>query len=323
MFNLELNTKYFDKSEDLNKEYLKEYLKIKKSDSLSRNNDVKDLFFFNPEKFGEENREEIYSMNQYMLADYMDILYLDEKSNREELNKTIEYFKNYTTIFNSLFENSSIKKESISFKYAQKINKLIENFKFDLLNSDITEMYISSGSVHAMKYSLVFDILNKEEKEKIKQNLQNRKITIIYGPFALLEDDNNNRFIKFLFEELDNRDNIFIQRDNNNEYKRIHFSYKKYKDCKQTITIETPHREYFMRRNYIELDITDFNFNNFKNEYFFDDNTLKLVNIESYEEFIKKDFSDNLKDYFAFYHSAHRYLYFKKDFQKYKLGLGN
>ena len=139
----------------------------------------------------------------------------------------------------------------------------------------------------------------------------------------MLEDDNNNRFIKFLFEELDNRDNIFIQRDNNNEYKRIHFSYKKYKDCKQTITIETPHREYFMRRNYIELDITDFNFNNFKNEYFFDDNTLKLVNIESYEEFIKKDFSDNLKDYFAFYHSAHRYLYFKKDFQKYKLGLGN
>ena len=168
-----------------------------------------------------------------------------------------------------------------------------------------------------MKYSLVFDILNKEEKEKIKQNLQNRKITIIYGPFALLEDDNNNRFIKFLFEELDNRDNIFIQRDNNNEYKRIHFSYKKYKDCKQTITIETPHREYFMRRNYIELDITDFNFNNFKNEYFFDDNTLKLVNIESYEaDFLGEKLTGGK-------HSAHRYLYFKKDFQKYKLGLGN
>ena len=29
------------------------------------------------------------------------------KLNREELNKTIEYFKNYTTIFNSLFENAS------------------------------------------------------------------------------------------------------------------------------------------------------------------------------------------------------------------------
>lgn len=285
MFNLELNTKYFDKSEDLNKEYLKEYLKIKKSDSLSRNNDIKDLFFFNPEKFGEENREEIYSMNQYMLADYMDILYLDEKSNREELNKTIEYFKNYTTIFNSLFENSSIKKESISFKYGQKINKLIENFKFDLLNSDITEMYISSGSVHAMKYSLVFDILTEEEK--IKQNLQNRKITIIYGPFALLEDDNNNRFIKFLFEELDKKDNIFIRRDNNDKYERIHFSYKKYKDGKQTITIETPHREYLMRRNYIELYIT--NFNDFKNKFF--NNTPKeATDIESYEKFIEKSF---------------------------------
>lgn len=284
MFNLELNTKYFDKSEDLNKEYLKEYLKIKKSDSLSRNNDIKDLFFFNPEKFGEENREEIYSMNQYMLADYMDILYLDEKSNREELNKTIEYFKNYTTIFNSLFENSSIKKESISFKYGQKINKLIENFKFDLLNSDITEMYISSGSVHAMKYSLVFDILTEEEK--IKQNLQNRKITIIYGPFALLEDD-NNRFIKFLFEELDKKDNIFIRRDNNDKYERIHFSYKKYKDGKQTITIETPHREYLMRRNYIELYIT--NFNDFKNKFF--NNTPKeATDIESYEKFIEKSF---------------------------------
>ena len=290
MFSLMQGINYFDKDEALNKECLEEYSKIKKSDSLSESNN-NDLLFFNPEEFDFEKREEIYSMNQYMLADYMDILYLDEKSNKEEINKTVEYFENYATIFNSLFENSSIKKENIGFKYAQKINKLIENFKSDLLNSDITEMYISSGSVHAMKYSLVFDILTEEEKEKIKRNLQNRKITIIYGPFALLEDDNNNKFIKFLFEELDNRDNIFIQRDNNKEYKRIHFSYKKYKDGKQTIIIETPHREYLMRRNYIELDITDFNFNDLKSKCLFNDNMFKdTTNIKSYEKFIEKSF---------------------------------
>ena len=321
MFSLRQGINYFDKNEALNKECLEEYLKIKKSDSLSRNNDIKDLFFFNPEKFGEDNREEIYSMNQYMLADYMDILYLDEKSNKEEINKTVKYFENYASIFNSLFENSSIKKESISFKYAQKINKLIKNFKYDLLNSDITEMYISSGSVHAMKYSLVFDILTEEEKEKIKQNLQNIKITIIYGPFALLEDDNNNRFIKFLFEELDKKDNIFIRRDNNDKYERIHFSYKKYKNGKQIITIETPHREYLMRRNYIELDIT--NFNDFKNKFLKNNTPKNATDIKSYEEFLKKDFCDNLKDYFAFHNSSNRYLYFKKAFKKYKLGLGN
>lgn len=321
MFSLGQGINYFDKDEVLDNEYFKEYLTIKNSDSLSKNSNNEDLFFFNPEEFGK--MEKVYSMNQYMLADYMDILYLDEKSNKKEINKTVSYFEKYENIFNSLLKDSSIK-ESINFKYGQKINKLIENFKSDLLNSDIDEMYISSGSVHAMKYSLVFDILTKEEKEKIKQNLKNRKITIIYGPFALLEDDNNNRFIKFLFEELDN-DNISIQRDNNNEYKRIHFSYKKYKDGRQTITIETPHREYLMRRNYIELDIKNYNFNDFKNEYLFiNDNTPKdATNIKSYEEFIKKDFRDNLKDYFAFYNSSNRYLYFKKAFKKYKLGLGN
>lgn len=322
MFSLGKGINYFDEDEALNNEYFKEYLTIKESDSLSKNNNNEDLFFFNPEEFGKT--EKVYSMNQYMLADYMDILYLDEKSNKEEINKTVAYFSKYANIFNSLLKDSSIK-ENINFKYCQKINKLIENFKFDLLNSDIDEMYISSGSVHAMKYSLIFDILTEKEKEEIKQNLQNRKITIIYGPFALLEDDNNNRFIKFLFEELDNN-NISIQRDNNNEYKRIHFSYKKYKkDGKQTITIETPHREYLMRRNYIELDITDYDFNDFKSKYLFinDNKTKYLTNIESYEEFIKKDFCDNLKDYFAFYNSSNRYLYFKKSFKKYKQDLGN
>lgn len=321
MFSLGKGINYFDEDEALNNEYFKEYLTIKESDSLSKNNNNEDLFFFNPEEFGK--REKVYSMNQYMLADYMDILYLDEKSNKEEINKTVAYFSKYANIFNSLLKDSSIK-ENINFKYGQKINNLIENFKSDLLNSDIDEMYISSGSVHAMKYSLIFDILTEKEKEEIKQNLQNRKITIIYGPFALLEDDNNNRFIKFLFEELDNN-NISIQRDNNNEYKRIHFSYKKYKNCGQTITIETPHREYLMRRNYIELDITDYDFNNFKSQYLFiNDNTPKdATNIKSYEEFIKKDFCDNLNDYFAFYNSSNRYLYFKKAFKKYKLGLGN
>lgn len=295
---------YFSEVPDTNDIYFSEYEKIKFD--LKINND---LYFFSPYEYN-SYQNEVMRMNQFTLADYMDLIDIDKDSGF--FTRVSEDLSNYTKNLNNINKNILLKNsDNISFHPAMEIDELIKSFKDILLNTDIIKMFISSGSIHAMRYSLVFDIFDRDELEIVKKHLKNMEITIIYGPFALLWEDNSNNFIKLLFEL---KCNFNLMLDTTNNY-RNHFIYTFNKDSKcHSIIFETAHREYLVRRNIIEVRSNKNDFYDVIFLYVLDKELLtKYDKIISYNDFISSHF-ENIKTYFSFFKSSNRYDRFKELF---------
>ena len=302
-FKLDKNIKYFSSDSNINNSYLEDYNKLKNNMGIDY-----DLYFFDPNKF--KCKSEAENLNQFTLADYMDLVYIDKisKYSKKTNDDLLKYTINMDSICNYILLNNS---NNVNFKPAIEINELIKNFKNVLLDTSITDIFISSGSMHAMRYSWAFETFNEDDLSKIEQNLKNTNLTIIYGPFSLLEEDESNHFIKFLF---DKKINFSLKRDDSKDY-RNHFFYTINKNKEYCIVFETAHREYLIRRNIIELKSSNININDIifgKNGLLDEKRFSESVTISSYKDFILSDYSENIRDYFSFFKSSNRYLKFKE-----------
>lgn len=309
MSKLSNNIKYFSHIEEENNYFSEEYEKVREKLNLKN----EDLFFFSPDDY-EGKEEDIRKMNKFTLADYMDLIDIDCSSGYKVNTKKdlINYSCSISDINDNILKANS---DNVSFSPAVNLNNLIENFTKVLFDKEIDEILISSGSIHAMRYSFPFSSFSDEDKEKIKENLKNTKIEIIYGPFALLEENESNQFIKFLF---DSKLNLELKRDNSDKY-RMHFFYTR-KNNNHNFIFETAHREYLIRRNIIELNISDKSKNDAVLSYLKDTNNLKddskIKRIYKYNEFTSEDYSENIKNYFSVYKSSRMYLKYKEKYYK-------
>ena len=247
MFSLSNDVSYFSNDSTENLSYMEEYEKLKSMLNLKN-----DLYFFDPIKYS-FCKDKVMEMNQFTLADYMDLTDIDIESGcLDRVNKDLT---NYTEQFDKINDDILSKQlGNVVFKPAMEIDELIKSFKEILLDNNIDKIFISSGSIHAMRYSLVFETFSQDELEAVKKHLAKTDITIIYGPFALLDEDGHNKFIKLLFELEGNVFSLKIDKDTNNY--RNHFIYTHSnieRDKYHSIIFETAHREYLTRRNLIEI----------------------------------------------------------------------